>query len=193
MSEQGPTPSVGVMLGAAGPCPEIRLGKQLWKVGHPTEAARAELERLVIQAASAEVLSLKGDLPPAAYAEMLSNFTRAVSAKAYKTWGDGWTEVVSKPENAHLFLLALLRENHPGATAEDSLALLERCPDEVAIAYAQVLPDFIRLLLLTRKDLTPGQREEATGRFVGGFNKLLARRQPPPSDASPSTAPATAT
>lgn len=186
MSEPSPAPSVGVMLGDAGPCPEVVHRGKVWKVGHPTQNAKAELERLAVQVAAQAIYDLEGVLPPAQFKKASDTFVRSVSAKSYKTWGAGWQEVVLKDENVHLFLLALLREKQPEATEEVARTLLGECSLAVSLAFAQVLPDFMRLLLLERKDLTPGQREELVGLVAGRLTEVVSRQQSP-TPASEST------
>jgi hypothetical protein len=151
------------MLGASGACPEIRLNGKTWRVGHPTQRAKAALEVLAVAQAVAEIRELKGTLPPDAYAELFRELNTAIAAKHYKTWGDGWQRVVWGPQSAHLFLLSLLRENHPDATEEDALALAAGAAEEVAAALAVVVPPFVSLLLESRKDVPPEQRKRVLG------------------------------
>lgn len=193
MSEPQQPPSVGVMLGAAGPCPEVEHGGRAWKVGHPTERARVELERLAVQVASRSIYELEAALPPQEFKKASETFVRAVSAKRYKTWGEGWQEIVFSPENLHLFLLSLLRQNHPDATEDLAQELISACRLQVSVALAQVLPDFIKLLLRAHKMLTPEQRERFAGEFVERATAALAPQpqpqpQPqPPTPGSPSS------
>ena len=182
MSKESPTPSVTGMLGNSGSCPEVSHGGKVCKIGHPSQGSKAELERLVVAVAGREVFELKGVLPPAQYAEILSSFTKMVSGGAYKTWAPGWQEVTTG--NPHLFLLALLRENHPEAKEADAVSLQDGCDDQVGVALAQVLPGFIKLLLRERKDVTPEQREQIAGEFAAGLSKAISIRQ----SSTPTTA-----
>lgn len=154
------TPGIGIMLGAAGPCPEIPFGGKVWKVGHPTQRAKAELEKLAVAAALDEVRALKGVVPTDAYREMFAEVTSQITNREFRTWGPAWQRAVFAPANAHLFLCSLLRECHPQATPADALALAQGCPEEVAAALAQVVPNFLRVLL-EGLPLTPEQREKA--------------------------------
>lgn len=135
-------PGVGVMLAAPA---EIKVGKTTWVVSPPDQDAKARLEKLAARAALEEVRRLKPVLDADAYAEA---FRAAMDAlPSYRTWQPGWQRVVFDPANAHLFLWSLLQAAHPDATEEDVVKLHADAPEEVAAAYAQLLPDFFRLLL----------------------------------------------
>lgn len=168
------SPTVTTMLGASGACPEVKLNGKTWRIGHPTQKAKAELETLAVQQAVAEVTALKGILPPDQYKEMFDSVRDAITAKHYKTWGDGWQRIVWGPMSAHLFLLSLIRENHQDATEDDAMALAGGAPEQVAAALAQVVPSFLLLLLSERKDVTPEQREK----IMGVARKLTSQLDP---------------
>jgi hypothetical protein len=140
------TPSIGVMLGAAGGCPEVEFKGKTWKVGHPTQTTKATLERLVVAKATREITALKQDLPPNEYAEMFEGHRKAVSAGKFKTWSEDWQAIAFAPENLHFILLSLLRENHPEASERDAKDLFTSAKEDVEIALAQVVPDFFTLL-----------------------------------------------
>jgi hypothetical protein len=171
------SPGVGVMLGAAGPCPEFTHAGKRWTVGHPTQAAKARLENLAGKVALDEVRRMKDVLDPAAYQETFAEVTR--SLKDYRTWKPGWQRVVFDPEYAHLFFMSLLQEKHPGVTEGEVLELCAGAPEEVQAALAQVLPDFFQMLLDGIADrLTPEARAEVAG-AVAKVRAALAPRVPP--------------
>lgn len=177
------SPGVTTLLGSAGARPEIRHAGTVWKIGHPSQRAKSELELLAVAAAFAEVRELKAALPADAYAEAFQELVSSVAAKHYKTWGPGWQRVVWGPQSSHLFLLSLLREAHAQATEADAKALAAACPEEVTLALVQVVPNFVSLLLNDRPELTPEQREN----LMGVVNAALAKLLPPPPQ-QPSTA-----
>lgn len=179
MSEPKENPGVGGMLGAAGPCPEIPLGKRVWKVGHPTQAAKARLEKLAAKVALDEVRRLKDVLDPAAYREAFDAVTQ--NLKSYRTWRPGWQAVVFDGANGHLFLWSLLQEHHPAATEADVLALCREAPEEVAAALAQVIPDFFGVLLgEVRADLSP----EDLAKVDEALTAVRERLTPTPANTS---------
>jgi len=180
-----PAPGVGTVLGSAGPCPEIPFGGSLWRVGHPTQRAKAALEELAAAKAVAEVRSLKAALPPDAYAEAFRELTAGLSAGEFRTWRPGWQRIVLGGGNESLLLLALLRENHPHATEADALALAAGEPELVAAALARVVPPFFGLLL-EGVPLTPDQRRRATA-AVADVAAKLAPPVPPPQPPTPPT------
>ncbi len=176
------TPSVQTMLGAAGACPEIIHAGKTWKIGHPTQRAKATLETLVIQKATEETLSLKKMLSTEAYEEIFESYRRAVSAGEYKTGAEGWAKFIFKGKNANLFLLALLRENHPTAAEKDAVDLAVAEPEQVQLALAQVVPGFFDLLLADLP-LPPDQRAKVQAAVELAKQMLLPDSQPSPGDA----------
>lgn len=181
MSDPTTPPSVQNTLGAAGACPEIPLDGRVWRVGHPTQRAKAALEEFAAAAAVNEALALKGVLPPAAYQELFAATARDVQAKAFRTWGPGWQRVVFDPLNSHLFLWSLLRENHPDATEADARRLMAAEPDRVSLALARVVPDFFRMLL-DGLGLT-ADRRAAAEEAIRAFTATLSPQPPTPPTA----------
>ena len=173
-------PSITTILGSAGACPEITALGKTWKIGHPTQRAKAVLEQLVVASAVAEVRQLKDVLPPDAYAETFRELTDAIASRHYKTWGAGWQRIVWGPRSGYLFLLSLLREHHPTATEDDVAALAGAAPEEVTAALIEVTPNFIRLLLLDRKDITPEQQAAIQGVMTDLIEKMTQKLAPSP-------------
>lgn len=176
-------------LGAAGACPEIPVNGRVWRLGHPTQRAKAELEKLAVQQATDRVLELRPALDPPAYAAVFAGLMSQIQRGHFKTWGAGWQEVVFDPANAHLFLLSLLRECHPEATADDVAALAEAEPDRVQAALAQVVPGFFEVTLAGMR-LTPDQRAAAVA-AIGQVREALRPAPPPPTPATDSPASST--
>jgi hypothetical protein len=171
-------PGVQTLLGAAGACPEIVHNGKTWRIGHPTQRAKAVLEELAVSKATAEIRALKGALPPDAYSELFAELAARISAGDYRTWGAGWQRVVFSPLNAHLFLLSLLRECHPAATEADAKELAAGEPEQVHVALLRVVPGFLSLLL-EGLPLNPAQRTRME-------TTILAALQPPNQLGEPS-------
>jgi len=171
-------PGIGVMLAAP---VEIKVGRTVWTVSPPDQDAKARLEKLAARAALEEVRRLKGTLDADAYAEA---FRAAMDAlPSYRTWGAGWQRVVFDPANAHLFLWSLLQAAHPDATEEDVAKLHADAPEEVAAAYAQLLPDFFRLLLAP---VLPRLDPEARRQVEAAVADLHRRLAPSPTNSATS-------
>lgn len=136
-------PGVQALLGDAGAPAEIHTGSgdaaRVWKVGHPTQKAKAVLEELVTQHARKALLAT-GD-PNA-----LSAWLDRVEAGEYRTLRPGWVRVTRGPDGGALFLAALLRTHHPDATPADAAALAEAEPEQVKAATLRVAPQLFRLL-----------------------------------------------
>lgn len=179
MSDETTAPGVQQILGAAGACPEIVHGKRRWKVGHPTQAAKARLEKLAAKVALDEVRRLKDTLDPAAYQEAFGEAVK--SLKNYRTWRPGWQAVVFDPANSHLYLWSLIQEHHPDASEEDVLAICRDAPEEVVAAMAQVLPDFFRLLL---SEIRPHLSPEAFAAAEATVGQMRARLEPTPASTA---------
>lgn len=176
MSEQS-IPGVGDALGEAGGCPEVNLGGRVWKVGHPTQAAKSRLEKLAAARAVNNVLALRDVLPAAEYDQLWKSTLAAVQAGKFKTWREGWRDIVFGDEAAGLFFLSLLQQHHPDATETDALALAAGAPEQVAAAIAQVVPGFLSVLL-EGVPMTPLQREQV-GTAVSGILTRLQQPTPP--------------
>lgn len=181
MSDAG---GVGQMLGSAGTPAEIVVGKTKWLVGHPDQAAKARLEKLVAKAALDEVRRLKDVLDPGTYREA---FAEAVATlKDYRTWRPGWQRIVFDPAYFHLYLWSLLQEHQPQASEDDVREICERAPEEVRAAVAEVMPGFFRMLLA---DLEGHAPEETLRQVAAGLDKTFAamRERPTPTPATSST------
>lgn len=171
---QDGAPGVQGFLGDAGALPEIHWAGKVWKIGFPTQRAKAALEELAAARAVSEVVALKAALEPAAYAEMFAAVRRAIGAKEYRTWGAGWASAVNGPDGGTLFLLSLLRERHADATEADARGLAEACPDEVAAALDRVIAPFFDLLAACY----PGPTEAKGKVYALMLEKFRAPRTP---------------
>lgn len=125
-------------LGAAGVPAEIHAGDRVYKVGHPTQRAKGRLEELVAQQARRDILRFGGSA---------ADWLDRVEAGDYATLRPGWNRVMQSPAAGSLFLLSLLREHHPDATADDAARLDKAEPEQVRAALARVVPPFFELVL----------------------------------------------
>ena len=139
-------PGLQELLGAAGACPVVHHAGVAWTVGHPTQRAKAVLEELCAARAVREVVALKGALPPAEYAELFQETTHQIAAGDYRTWGVGWSRLVTCRDGPTLFLQSLLRQHHPAVTEADAASLIAHAGDEIGAALARVVPGFFALL-----------------------------------------------
>lgn len=173
-SEQGEPAGVTALLGAAGACPVIRHEGKDYTIGHPTQAAKARLELLVAAQAVNEVRELKSVLDPDAYTELFTETAEKVRGRSFKTWGADWQKVVLDPQNAHLFLLSLMRGAHPDLSEQTVRQMMDAQPEECALALGQVVPDFFAMLLADRP-LTPEGRAKANAALEQVRTKLTSR------------------
>jgi hypothetical protein len=171
-------PGIGDLLGDAGALPEIEYAGKVWKVGKPTQRAADCLVQLTIRAAMKEITSLKGIVEPADYKEMFDDFTVSVQRGAYKTWGDRWSAMASGMDGTVRFLLSLLRERHHDATEADAMALMVNCGDEVRVAFAQVLPPFLFLMLDSHPAVLAASAELKAKVKAEAFPKVMEAFRP---------------
>lgn len=139
----GDDPRPGDLLGAAGAPFEVDHAGRTWRVGHPTQRAKDQFNKLVKADALRRAQQEDAELPGLG---ALDQFRRDIAAGHYKPGGKLWVELVTGPRANVLFLLALLREHHPDATPADAEALTRDAPDAVAVALTEVTPPFFALL-----------------------------------------------
>ncbi len=173
------SPGLQNILGDAGACPEITHKGKAWKLGHPTQRAKAALEELVTSAAVREVTAMKSYLPAGDYRELLAELQGAISAGSYRTWGAGWQRVIGGTDGSVMFLLSLLRERQPEAALADAWALATDCADEIGLGMVRVVPGFFALLVEAYPvPLPPEKKAElvatATEMMLGKFTAVAA-------------------
>jgi len=173
----GKAPGVGVMLGGG---VELHALGKVWKVSAPDQNAKGRLEKIAAAHAIQAVRRLKSYLDADAYKEAFAEVTTGV--ENYATWRPGWQTVVFG--NPHLFLWSLLLANHEGLSEDTVLRIFAESPEEVAAAYAQVMPDFFDLLLApVRGEIPPDMlaKYKAACAETTGRLSALAKRTPPDS------------
>jgi hypothetical protein len=152
---------------------DIEFGGATWGVARPTRGARDVLDKLVAEAAWAEVEALQA-LAPRAFQTAATEYVRAAGAGEYRAGGKGWLAVVNGPKGNTLFLLALLREKHPAATAADARALIAGKKEAVEAALAVLGPRFFGLL---------AELPDTPPEYLETF-RLMAGTAPPPGPST---------
>lgn len=142
-----------------GDCPRITVDGIEWKVGWPTKRAKKRLEQMVAGKAITEVDSLKDMLSAELYRKKSDDVLSLVTAGEHRVGGQLWNRVMASESGATLYLLSLLRENHPDATEEQTYRLMLHSPEQVRVAIALVTPNFYRLIG-EEKGLTPDQQAQ---------------------------------
>lgn len=172
-------------LGDAVPPPEVRFNGKPWRIGHPTQGAKAELEKLVVQVAEQSVDDLKGVLPAARHAALVKRLDDRIMARQWQTWGPLWSETVNGPLSFPLFLLSLMKPHHPEATVADAQSLWLGVNRECRNALVMVLPGFFDLLAAS----LPGDAADRAASAREMVAELLAALSRPVLTAAPSTTP----
>lgn len=172
-------------LGDAVPPPEIVFNGRPWRIGHPTQLAKAELEKLVVEVSEQALADVRGSVKPARYAALEKRLDDAILARQWQTWGSLWNEVVDGPLSFPLFLLSLMRPHHPTATVADAQALWLGENRKVRTALVMVLPGFFELLAAT----LPGGADERAATVQQVIARILASLAPETPSGSTSTTP----
>jgi len=160
-------------MGAARACPEIEWNGQTWKIGYPTGRAKDILKKLFIRQATDDVISLKNVLDGEQYAEMFESHRLALQSGKFEPFKPGWNAVMQSPNGGSLFLLSLLRLNHPNATLADANGITMDKGDELALIIDQVMPDFFSVLVADLK-ISPEKRQETLATLMQAWQTRLS-------------------
>jgi hypothetical protein len=174
VSDESRPEGVMAALGDAGPCPTVVFAGKTWTIGHPTQRAKAELEKLVVEVAAKNLDDLKGVLPKAKWKEKEDKFDALLLARQWQTWGSLWSEVNNGPQSQALFLLSLARPHHPDMTVADAESLWINANRACRTALVLVVPGFFDLLtaLLPAEE---GDRQIVAERMKAEFLASLER------------------
>lgn len=172
-------------LGDAVPPPEVTFAGKAWKIGHPTQRAKAELEKLVVEVSEQAMADLKGVISAAKYKAREERLDALVFSRQWQTWGTLWSEVINGPLSFPLFLLSLLRPHHPAATVKDAESLWLGANRPCRNALVMVLPGFFALLTAT----LPGEAEDQREAAAAWSREILAVLVLPTLTDSTSTTP----
>ena len=171
-------PSVGDVLG--GDCPTIQCDGKTWKIGHPTQAAKDRLEKLVVADAWENVQAAKLGIPEVDD-EAARSFHEAVRNRESRTGGKMWASAFGRADGQVMFYLSLIREHHPEATPEDVMRLMADKPDEFLTAIELVTPRFFFVAAEAMK-LPPDKAKTWAERLGAEFvQKIRDARQTMPS------------
>lgn len=163
----GVGPGVQQML--AHPGPAVPCGGRVWRLGFNTQDAKARLEEL-----------FRGHLLAGARRLGDPDEARAVRDDVlngvYRTFQPGWLRTLNSPAGGDLFVLSLLQEHHPDATADDVLGLKAEAGDALEDALRVVVPDFFRALAAqwAAENRQPPDRAAELGEQIGREMTRLA-------------------
>ncbi len=177
MADEAQAVGIGPILGASGASPTIDYAGKVWKVGHPTQKAKSELECLVAACAYENVEKLRGVLPAALFKAKSDALDQQIYGGQQRTWGPLWSAVNSGPDGTPLFLLSLLRQHDEKATLADARGMWRDKNREVNLALAQVIPDFFTLMA-DDLPVPPEQRAELIATSVAEFLGQLTQPAP---------------
>ncbi len=174
MTDDVPPPPLGAILGAAGGPFPIDLPGKTWLVGHPTQAAAERFNKLVKADAARQAQEEDAEMPGL---DALGQLRRDLTAGHYNAGGKLWREMLTGPRANVLYLLALLREHHPDATAADAERLTRDAAELVGLALQEVTPPFYDALADLERMPPPvaGALREAAARM----RAALPARLPP--------------
>lgn len=169
----------GVMplLGDAGPAPTVSFDKKTWTIGHPTQRAKAELEKIVVEVARQSVSDLRGVLPDDEWQAERKQLSLHLHSRTWQTFGELWQSVCNGPLGDALFLLALARPHHPEMTVEDAQRLWLGANDDCRDALVMVVPGFFDLLA-ANLPASAADRQRAAAQMKAEVLRRLARSTP---------------
>jgi len=177
----------------AGPAPTITetATRRVWRLGWNHQDAKAALETAIVSQLTLAAIAKMKAMGPAG-AEYFELFQNRVDSGAYATFAPGWRYVMGGLDASWLFLLSLLVEHQPGATAEDAKRLLAEEPEQVGVGVSYVAPDFFAAVTTQARDksVTADQADAAGRTLAAAILERVYGVTPP--DPTPTAAPATA-
>ena len=184
MGEEIRAEGVGPVLGDAGPPAEFAFRGRTWRIGHPVQAAKAELEKLVLQYVLESHEAMRGVWPDTKFAAKERELDELIYGRHYRTWGTLWKTATNGPDGNALLLLSLLRVHQSAATLDDARAMWANATRQLLIAYSQVMPDFFSDLVASHPG-TPEQKALALHAAVSQSVAMLHAAAEPPTEAPP--------
>jgi len=176
------TESTTDALGAAGVCPEIVWGDRVYRLGHPTQRAKAAFCDLIADAEfrGVQTALARGYMTEAKADAAVERLGQRIDRREHQPGGELFYKYSLGSEagaGAVLFLLSLFRENHPGMTREDVAALSEARPAEVKFAVRRVVPLFLAWAL-ERVTLTDAQRAALDAKLAATLDAAFGPATP---------------
>lgn len=155
---------VSDVLGAAGASPEIVWGERAYRLGHPTQKAKAAFCDMIVDAEFRGIQEAlkRGFLTEAKADAAVERLGRQVDRRGHQPGGELFAKYGIGAEGVagtELFVLSLFRENHPAMTLGEYRDLAEARPDEVKLAVRKVVPLFFEWVL-EKGSLTPAQKSD---------------------------------
>lgn len=175
--------SVGSLLGEAGGCPVVEWNGRKWKIAHPVQKAKAQLEKVLAARHLAAVAELKDALPPASYEAAWAEAVRLVGTGHFRTFRRGWQQEMTGGASSLLLLLGLLRCHQDDATEADAAGLLAERPEETVAALVQVFPALFASLA-GDLPLPPAKRTQAAAEMAERAAAVLRGLSASPSRTS---------
>lgn len=135
-------PAVLDVLADAGPPLTVQYEGRTYRLGFPTQAAKARYENLVLKAETDMVLRQKAFLPPDDYQMRCDKLSEQINGRAFATGEPLWMKYSLSPTGWLLWVQSLFGEHHPEITAEDVVKLLSAKGEEVRFLLGAVVPSF---------------------------------------------------
>lgn len=152
-----------------GPGPTIECGGKTWRLGFNTQDAKARLEELFRAHVMREAVKKKRALGGKEGQDAYDHDNDAVTDGEYDTFEKGWYRLLAKPAGSVMYLLSLLQEHHPDATAADARSLVVQEPEQTQAAVNAISPDF-----LCAAAVQNGMSRDDAPRFVAAVVRNLA-------------------
>lgn len=163
---------------------DVPFGGQVYKLGPPSQKAKAILEELVAVQAVTGLSKLQHVLPPDRFRRMESVISRQLAAEEHATGGELWGEVLGTPAGSTLFTLSLFRVNHPEMTREQCEEISAGASVELSAALVRQVPGFFEQAF---PKMPPAERAKRVAAMVDDLEKVRqwsTAATPPDSTAS---------
>lgn len=174
---------VGPVLGADGAPVTFDWNGRTWRLEHPVQKAKDELEKLVLRYVVGQQEEMRGVWAEDTFAAKEKELDDRIYGGHHKTLGSLWQAVTSGPDGNALFLLALLRQHQPHATLAEAATMWNASPRSLRLAYAEVIPDFFSVLVASRA----GDPAEKARAAAAGAAQIVALLGVPGAPATPSS------
>lgn len=139
--------AVGDALGAAGACPAIDFNGKAYRLGHPTQQAKARFEQAVVDAELSNFRTqlARGFVTQAEYDEKIDRLGGQCDRREHAVGGPLWLKYTVGREvmaGWQLHVWSLFAENHGDITPADVRAMMADDPAALRLLVRRTVPPF---------------------------------------------------
>jgi hypothetical protein len=167
----------------------VTVGGKVWRLGFPTQNAKARFEQYLVDYELKLVKRQKAFLSPDEYTARMDAFAEQVENRAFSTGGVLWLKHSLKPVGWMLWVRALFAENHKDITPDQVAEVVKAAPEEMRVALLMVIPPFVKWVVrLTGEVVRQAGDPEKVEKWAAEEAKLMASfHEGFPDQPTPST------